>query len=162
MKESEKQEIMKKIETKVDAIEKATSQPVSEKKFEDIIMQECLFYLNYQLEQGIIDTNEKQRVMKQLFQNMSKEFTQNELDNISPPAKGEFLIRFCLPKNIRDNVLGCLEEDYHVNFKRVGKDYAVILYYKEVFLSIWPMLYTKLKQLGAITFLEEFIRRVLL
>ena len=78
------------------------------------------------------------------------------------PKFGEYLLYFFLSKKNRDSLLGDLVEEFEEVQKKFGRKPAVIWYYKQVVGSIGPVVWMavkKLAKLGAITAVEEWIRR---
>ncbi len=75
----------------------------------------------------------------------------------------ERLLYFFLPKEVRENLLGDLQEEYPEMRRKLGSRSAKWWLYKQVMTSLWPMLQTAGRDLakwGLIGWFEEFIRRI--
>ena len=59
--------------------------------------------------------------------------------NVSPPRFGRYMLCY-LPQKIRDEVIGDLEEEYHIKYHALGKRKAMIWYYRQIIASLWPFI----------------------
>jgi Heavy metal associated domain 2 len=64
-----------------------------------------------------------------------------------PPRQAERLLYYVLPRERRENVIGCLEEDYYTTWlPKFGPDEARRMYWSDAIRSIAPMLWTGLRR----------------
>jgi hypothetical protein len=82
-----------------------------------------------------------------------------EVTGMQAPKIGEFLIRLFLAREDQEAILGDLNEAYIRDEKRLGTTMAGILYYRQVAISIWPLVRKMLIRLSALASIEELVRR---
>lgn len=79
------------------------------------------------------------------------------------PIPAKYLLCLFLPKKDREPLLGDMEEEYHKMHREFGERAANLWLYKQVLMSLWPMLQTTgrtLAKWGLLGWLEEVIRRI--
>lgn len=75
-----------------------------------------------------------------------------------PPELAAYLLRF-LPKKDREAIIGDLEEEYTIVYRRFGLRKADRWFYWQVLASFWPSFKRAIVQLGALHWLGEVFRR---
>lgn len=78
-----------------------------------------------------------------------------------PPELGVYLLWY-LPKAVRENVIGDLDEEYAIVYDRFGRRKAVVWYYSQVIASFWPFAVSKIRALLQLTsqgWVIEVLRR---
>ena len=101
-----------------------------------------------------------------VLREMEEDYPQHHTDAALRPA--EYLLYFCLPKKVRNDVLGDLQEEYLEICGRLSRQKAKWWVHKQVVTSLWLMLQTmgwklvsrNLAKWGLIGWLEEVIRRI--
>lgn len=69
----------------------------------------------------------------------------HEVRREMPPLRAQKLLHFLLPKNLRESLIGDLEEEYRtVIFPKFGGRYARAWYWKQVATSILPLIWSAL------------------
>lgn len=59
---------------------------------------------------------------------------------VPPPRKAELVLRFLLPKDARESLLGDLEEEFRtIMVPKYGLRTAKVWYWKQVAASVWPV-----------------------
>ncbi len=80
-----------------------------------------------------------------------------------PPQFAEYLLYF-LPKNLREPLLGDLEEEYYAVYAKFGKRKAAFWYYAEVALSFYPVVYSWVRRLvkwGVLGWISGVVKRLI-
>ncbi len=68
---------------------------------------------------------------------------------VNPPEFGEYLLWYLpMPPDIREAVIGDLQEEYVCVHQRFGHRRAVVWYYTQVAASFWPFVVSKIRGLG--------------
>ena len=65
---------------------------------------------------------------------------------VHPPKGAEFLFYLFLPKTLREASLGDLNEDYQEVYLKFGLKLAAFWYYKQVFTSLWPLVFSTIRK----------------
>jgi hypothetical protein len=72
-------------------------------------------------------------------------------DAETPPKKAEYLLYYLLTKPDRESIPGDLEEEYRtIIVPKFGPQYARIWYWKQVILSVWPIIGSRLRRIVTI------------
>jgi hypothetical protein len=81
-----------------------------------------------------------------------------EKQTIAPPPLAELVISFLAPKNSVQAQLGDLQEMFQKNADRFGERQARRKYWKQVAVSLAPLIWKWLKRIGFFTFVVDYFR----
>jgi hypothetical protein len=83
------------------------------------------------------------------------------VDNSRPPVNAEYVLHLVLGKEEREVIIGDLVEEYGRIMQRFGQGHADIWFYKQVILSVWPLLRRAVARVAAFVRLGRLLRRLI-
>jgi hypothetical protein len=104
---------------------------------------------------AIATIQEEELVSGQRFNQRSIEHSRGLLCNAC------FLLRLLLSKDEAEAIEGDLLENYARDVKQLGRKRAVWLAYRQVAISLWPLLKRLLYKLGTIAWITNVVRRLI-
>jgi hypothetical protein len=76
-----------------------------------------------------------------------------------PPAFAHFLLRVAIGSKLTEELLGWIEERYHLDLEKFGPRRANLLFWSQTLRSIGPLMWQKVRNWGIFAALVEYSRR---